>query len=596
MNKETPVPVFVFLIMAYPHTTYASSSPYSLYTDLPMDGVMDPEIKRSVSPTSTTGPWSVQRYLTDKHKSPFVVYPMMDSIVPGAVSPFPQAQFHRDGSPSYTNPPSTCSSALSPARDTDYCQARSPPTSSDAQFMSPYERPYEGLPQLYEFTGLADGCVNLGDVHPIQDSCVSYYEESLQHFDMPTRTCSMSSDCSNINSSEAWNNNEPLPLPTDLNSEISVVKTEICIPDPVDLCHPEVDDAECANNPGGPYMKAESVENDRENVKHGPHEKLEVELPKLSRNSKNHKRRSDSTSSSETKRAKVMAEQSMVRSGAKPSIQGNKGQYTCPECPKVSFKDQTSLDNHVRKQHTRPFTCIFKFAGCHSTFANKNEWKRHCASQHIGLQYWVCQQDSCAQHSNKLNTSKKSLGAVRRRSGLPCSPIEEPSALPNGSIFNRKDLYTQHLRRMHVPAHLKKQVKSKKHVPEWDAQQRVHQAEAIRTRCQLPTHMSCPAPGCTMRFDGSTAWDDRMEHVAKHLEKAAAGLEPQVQFGGDNDGTLVDWATSPAIGILRKGDKGRWVLQNPLKCSESPADSVVDDDDDDNDDEDADAEGEEVEY
>jgi hypothetical protein len=100
-----------------------------------------------------------------------------------------------------------------------------------------------------------------------------------------------------------------------------------------------------------------------------------------------------------------------------------------------------------------------------------------------------------------------------------------------------------------------------------------------------------------VRFDGSNAWDERMEHVAKHLEKAAAGTEPPVQFGGDDDGTLVDWAASPAIGILRRGEKGKWALQNPLKAPGYPVTPVSEDDDDDDDDEydeDADAEGEEV--
>ncbi|KAI0389544.1 hypothetical protein F5Y17DRAFT_462648 [Xylariaceae sp. FL0594] len=582
--------------MAYQQTIHAGSMPYALYTDIATDGVMDPEIKRPVSP------WAVERYLTDNQNSPLVVYPAADCHASGVLPLFAPTQLHRDGSPSYTNSSSTCSSALSPPRDTDYCQARSSPASSEAQFMPPYE----GWPHLGEFTGLADGCVSLGDVHPVQGVSAGYYEESPLLFAMPTRTGSMSSDCSNISSIEVWSDElfpnepvhhkplqlEPPPTPTDLTPKTPAVETEMCGPDPVDLRLPEVANAECASKHDSPYMEAEPTEIARADVEHGLLRELEVVvLPKSGRSAKSPKRKNTSKSSPEAKRAKVMAELSRARPGATASANSNNGQFTCKACPKVSFQDKASLDNHVKKQHTRPFTCIFNFAGCHSTFASKNEWKRHCTSQHIGLQYWVCQQDSCAQHTSRPNASRRSPGAVRRRSGLPCSLVEEPSSLPNGSIFNRKDLYTQHIRRMHVPAHLKKHVKGKKNVPEWEVRQRQHQLEAIRNRCQLPTHMTCPAENCTTRFDGANAWDERMEHVAKHLEKSAAGREPQVLFGGESDAALVNWAASPAIGILRRGDEGRWILQNPLRCSEPPAAPVFEDDD-----EDVDAEGEEVDY
>ncbi|KAI0550030.1 hypothetical protein F4679DRAFT_226058 [Xylaria curta] len=570
--------------MTYLHPPYVDSSSYSLYTDLPMD----PEMKRSVSPASDSS-WPVNRYLTD-NKPPFPLYTAMNLVTSQIVAPFPQAHFQRTGSPSYTNSSSTCSSRLSPPRETDYCQVHSPPTPSDAPMLSQYES-WAIHPQIYEFTGLADGCVNLGDVNPMQDFPAGYCDDNVQRFEFPTRTCSMSSNESNA-SHAVWHEEEVSQYSAGLSADTPKVKEETHVPEIEERDYAlEADDSEFINDHKSPFLKTEPNEDD-EDDDYSPYQKPRSGLTKSTSTSRSHKRRSTLQSSSDLKRSKTTIEGSLaVRSGTKPSIQGTKGQYPCPDCVKVSFKDRTGLDNHIKKQHTRPFTCIFEFAGCRSTFASKNEWKRHCASQHIVLQYWVCQQDGCAQVSNKPNTPKKSSGSARRRTDCPRYPVTYSSTLPNGTIFNRKDLYTQHLRRMHVPAHLKNKVKSKTHVPEWEERQRVHQDEAIRVRCQLPTHMLCPAPNCNVRFDGNNAWDERMEHVAKHLEKAAAGIEPPLRFGGDTDGTLVDWATSPAIGILRREEKGRWALQNPLKATGYPVPAPVPEDEDD---EDADAEGEEV--
>src|SRR5437667_8026240 len=74
----------------------------------------------------------------------------------------------------------------------------------------------------------------------------------------------------------------------------------------------------------------------------------------------------------------------------------------------------------MHTQHTRPFLCTFSFAECDQHFGSKNEWKRHVHSQHLQLGYWQCDYDICAERSNS-------------------------------NFFNRKDLFTQHLRRMHLP-------------------------------------------------------------------------------------------------------------------------------------------------
>ncbi|KAJ3474727.1 hypothetical protein NLG97_g9719 [Lecanicillium saksenae] len=56
-----------------------------------------------------------------------------------------------------------------------------------------------------------------------------------------------------------------------------------------------------------------------------------------------------------------------------------------------------------------------------------------------------------------------------------------------------------------------------------------------------------------------------MEHVACHLERAAAGEEPPVTFGGPSDWTLTDWAASEGVNVTRQTSSGAWKLCNPLR-------------------------------
>ncbi|KAK2003182.1 hypothetical protein LX36DRAFT_153800 [Colletotrichum falcatum] len=234
----------------------------------------------------------------------------------------------------------------------------------------------------------------------------------------------------------------------------------------------------------------------------------------------------------------------------------------CAEC-KTPFSDENAYQKHMKQHHTRPFVCVFNYAGCPSTFASKNEWKRHVSSQHLALQYWLCVQDGCSKTTNP---------PTNRRSSSSCSAMPTPPALPNGAIFNRKDLYTQHVRRMHVPPNVRKAQRQKKPTPDWDGHLKTLQADAEKTRCDLPHHMRCPASDCGHEFNGPQAWDERMEHVARHLERAADGKEPAVHFGNENDPTLTQWASSPDVYVVRKTKgPGGWELINPLKGEVGPS-------------------------
>ncbi|KAL6866162.1 hypothetical protein ACO1O0_002267 [Amphichorda felina] len=213
---------------------------------------------------------------------------------------------------------------------------------------------------------------------------------------------------------------------------------------------------------------------------------------------------------------------------------------SCGQCD-ASFKDEGALDKHVRSKHTRPFICVFHYAGCDKTFAAKNEWKRHVSSQHLYLEYYLCDYKQCA-------VAKPALSKHRF------------SSTPKlGAIFNRKDLYTQHARRMHQP-----DSRGKKPEQQWGRQLEAMQKRALQKRCELPREMFCPVSNCRQQFLGEKAWDDRMEHVAHHLERAAAGEEHPVSFGGVNDPTLTNWAESPGVDVVIR-DAGGWRLNYPEK-------------------------------
>ncbi|KAH6985972.1 hypothetical protein BKA56DRAFT_613378 [Ilyonectria sp. MPI-CAGE-AT-0026] len=220
--------------------------------------------------------------------------------------------------------------------------------------------------------------------------------------------------------------------------------------------------------------------------------------------------------------------------------------HTCPHCPDMTFKDDATLQKHIKTQHRRPFICVFHFAGCPEAFANKNEWKRHVSAQHLCLQFWLCSATVC---ENPPDQEHKASGKTTL-----------------GRPFRRKDLYTQHVRRMHPPSPPTDVRRSNKNASRGrDDPLKAMQDSAFRKRCEMPTHMRCPVLGCTQQFQGEKTWDDRMEHVARHLERAASNEEPRVQFGGAHDDTLIEWASSESVGVIERAPDGSWRLGQPLE-------------------------------
>ncbi|KAI0009913.1 hypothetical protein F4779DRAFT_579810 [Xylariaceae sp. FL0662B] len=205
--------------------------------------------------------------------------------------------------------------------------------------------------------------------------------------------------------------------------------------------------------------------------------------------------------------------------------QAPKQETRCSLCSHAPFKDSSSLRKHIAAAHTRPFPCAFAFAGCTSTFGSKNEWKRHIASQHLCLQYYRC-------------------------SSCPQTTVEG-----KGNEFNRKDLFTQHLRRMHAPFAIKKAIAkgdSKLQV-DWETHVKDMQQSCLVTRRQPPQRSACPKPDCASIFEGPTSWDEWTEHVGRHMEKGEAA-----RLGVDR--LLAKWALDE--GIIERKDDGEYRLCN----------------------------------
>ncbi|OIW28985.1 hypothetical protein CONLIGDRAFT_403080 [Coniochaeta ligniaria NRRL 30616] len=195
-----------------------------------------------------------------------------------------------------------------------------------------------------------------------------------------------------------------------------------------------------------------------------------------------------------------------------------KPETRCTLCTHAPFKDSSSLRKHIAAAHTRPFPCAFAFAGCTSTFGSKNEWKRHIASQHLCLTYYRC--SSCPQST----------------------------AEGKGNEFNRKDLFTQHLRRMHAPFAIKKSIaKGDSRIQaEWDSHVKEMQQSCLVIRRQPPMKSACPKGDCQTVFEGVGSWDEWTEHVGRHMEKGEAQ-----RMGVDR--MLAQWALDESI-IERKED------------------------------------------
>lgn len=187
----------------------------------------------------------------------------------------------------------------------------------------------------------------------------------------------------------------------------------------------------------------------------------------------------------------------------------------------------------------RPFICPFAIYGCPSTFTAKNEWKRHISSQHLQLGFYRCD-----------------IGA--------CNPDNHPAASPYSTSrthndFNRKDLFTQHLRRMHRRVGV-------------DKVEFERELEIVRNRCWVrrregPVHVQCE--GCGRASGG---WEEWVECLGGHVEKD--GFKISV---GEYGTALKDWAIRE--GVVGETDNGRLALWGSKGLGSAPVGMVGGDED-----------------
>jgi hypothetical protein len=169
----------------------------------------------------------------------------------------------------------------------------------------------------------------------------------------------------------------------------------------------------------------------------------------------------------------------------------------------------------------RPFPCPLACYGCVSTFTSKNEWKRHVSTQHIKLGYWRCDM---------------------------CPPSADPNN-PSYNDFNRKDLFTQHLRRMHTHHPLSIAATQSSPTSTFSSKQEGGLSdETVAThqhRCYL--HLRTPPPQsnclfCPRVFSGDGSWEERIEHVGAHFERERkSGVKSSTPDTWNADPILRDW-------------------------------------------------------
>lgn len=205
-----------------------------------------------------------------------------------------------------------------------------------------------------------------------------------------------------------------------------------------------------------------------------------------------------------------------------PSPSSTRNHTPCTHCPST-FPSDSTLKKHVLSTHTRPFICTFQRYGCKATVGSKNEWKRHINVQHLHLETWRCDLEPCNQQKPKNSTPSATASPTLGKKGSPTEVRDHG--------FDRKDLFTQHMKRMHAPPN------SASHVEKaaFDASLTKSQDRCHRQLRSPPPRSKCPY--CPDQvFEGPGSWTDRLEHVGKHLEKNDVKKEDEVE-----DEDVRDW-------------------------------------------------------
>ncbi|KAG9693240.1 hypothetical protein KCU95_g14006, partial [Aureobasidium melanogenum] len=200
------------------------------------------------------------------------------------------------------------------------------------------------------------------------------------------------------------------------------------------------------------------------------------------------------------------------------------------------------IEASPRKQHANrsktAYPCPFLPYGCPASFSSKNEWKRHLNAQHLSLSTYRC--DLCIPK--------------------PCS-----SSTPQQSNdFNRKDLFIQHLRRMHC----ENSSESTSTIPSIRTA-RFYCITIPNTPASLAEqvdrcHILPPSPPasaqcifCTQTFSTPQAWLQRTEHISRHFERFRRdGQEVLKVATWRRDIELERWCLETGVLVLHRGRDG----------------------------------------
>lgn len=177
----------------------------------------------------------------------------------------------------------------------------------------------------------------------------------------------------------------------------------------------------------------------------------------------------------------------------------------------------------------RRFPCPLAFYGCTSTFSSKNEMKRHVSISHIRFCFWCC--DLCT----------------------PTVDSRDNQTLYYND-FNRKDLFTQHLRRMHSQG--KGQTEGNFLVNEHNIAE--HQRRCLRKVREPPSRSSCIF--CPYTFSGPGSWESGMEHVGRHLEMDRKQNTPRDFESLRNDPELEKYLIDE--GVITQNQDGGWRISD----------------------------------
>lgn len=224
----------------------------------------------------------------------------------------------------------------------------------------------------------------------------------------------------------------------------------------------------------------------------------------------------------------------------KPKVAKRSGKTFMCKCGNQSlFEDAASLQKHIESDHPRPFVCIFNFAGCDTRFVSKNEWRSHVSGQHFKFSTWFCKLQSC-------------------------------SKVRNGAEFDRRDLFVQHVRRVHS-----------RYLEEYRKKRRLELKEGLNefiTSClrvnrRAPAKLACPVIGCAYATWGRICFYEYMEHIGKHLEESPVNIvQGSIEIDHSSNEPLVDWALRERI---IGGFSGRYYIHDGTKPPAASHDEVL---------------------